>query len=179
MKFKNFNYDLKIQGGVDTLDHLVENYTCRRATNRWTLNLFMYLLDVTAYNSFVLKKLKDCNNKNNNKNTSRRISLEKLSVYLIKNLIEFRLKIIQDLNYKHYKTSLIEVITTTLDIKPKEVVSESETSIKTRGKCSCCRDDLNIDKNKKKNNHSNKCDSCNNHVCSTHLTKIILCNKCK
>ena len=108
----------------------------------------MYLLDVTAYNSFVLNKLRD--NRNNNKNTSRRISLEKLSINLIKNLTEFRLKTIQDLNFKHYKMSLIEVITKTLDINQMEIISENETSTKTRGKCLCCRDDLNTDKKKKK-----------------------------
>jgi hypothetical protein len=44
----------KNKGGVDTLDHLIENFTCRRRTNRWTVNCFFYMLDVAACNSFFL-----------------------------------------------------------------------------------------------------------------------------
>ena len=36
---------------VDTLDQLVNNYACKRVTNRWPMILFYWMLDVVAYNS--------------------------------------------------------------------------------------------------------------------------------
>lgn len=37
---------------------MIEKYTIRRKTNRWTFNVFMYMLDVAAYNAYVLSKIK-------------------------------------------------------------------------------------------------------------------------
>ena len=37
------------KGGVDTLDLLVKNYSCKRNTNRWHLVIFYWMIDVTGY----------------------------------------------------------------------------------------------------------------------------------
>lgn len=42
------------KGGVDTLDQLVRTYSCKRKTNRWPFAIFCNLLDIMAYNAFVL-----------------------------------------------------------------------------------------------------------------------------
>lgn len=42
------------KGGVDRLDQLIESFTCRRKTNRWTFNVLMNIIDIGAYNAFVL-----------------------------------------------------------------------------------------------------------------------------
>ncbi|XP_031139747.1 uncharacterized protein LOC116039112 [Sander lucioperca] len=42
------------KGGVDNLDKLVGTYSCRRKTTRWPLAVFHNILDVSAYNAFVL-----------------------------------------------------------------------------------------------------------------------------
>lgn len=42
------------KGGVDRLDQLVESFTCRRKTNRWTSSVLMNMLNIAAYNAFVL-----------------------------------------------------------------------------------------------------------------------------
>ncbi|XDV25949.1 hypothetical protein PO909_029773 [Leuciscus waleckii] len=42
------------KGGVDNLDKIVATYTCARKTARWPMAIFFYILDVSAYNSFVL-----------------------------------------------------------------------------------------------------------------------------
>ncbi|XP_028437853.1 piggyBac transposable element-derived protein 4-like [Perca flavescens] len=42
------------RGGMDNLDKLVGTYSCRRKTARWPLALFHNILDVSAYNAFVL-----------------------------------------------------------------------------------------------------------------------------
>ncbi len=43
--------------GVDTFDHLIAINTCRRKTNRWPLNCFMFILDSTVQNAFSLSCL--------------------------------------------------------------------------------------------------------------------------
>nr|XP_020457618.1 piggyBac transposable element-derived protein 4-like [Monopterus albus] len=42
------------KGGVDNLDKLVAAYTCKRRTLRWPQVIFYDMLDITAYNAFVL-----------------------------------------------------------------------------------------------------------------------------
>lgn len=42
------------KGGVDNLDKVTSVYTCKRKTARWPLVIFYNILDVSAYNSFVL-----------------------------------------------------------------------------------------------------------------------------
>ncbi|XP_044063746.1 piggyBac transposable element-derived protein 4-like [Siniperca chuatsi] len=44
----------KTKGGVDNLDKLVATYSCRRTTAHWPLALFHNVLDVSAYNAFVI-----------------------------------------------------------------------------------------------------------------------------
>jgi hypothetical protein len=54
--------------GVDVLDRLVREHTCKRSTRRWPLKLFFNLNDVACVNAFVLRMLKYTNwqqNKNN------------------------------------------------------------------------------------------------------------------
>ena len=41
------------KGSANTLDQLVNNYTCKRVTNRWPTMIFYWMLDVVAYNSAV------------------------------------------------------------------------------------------------------------------------------
>ncbi|XP_060780363.1 piggyBac transposable element-derived protein 4-like [Neoarius graeffei] len=42
------------KGGVDNLDKLVTTYSCKRRTLRWPLVLFFDMLDISAYNAFVI-----------------------------------------------------------------------------------------------------------------------------
>uniref|UniRef100_A0A9J8C7C7 PiggyBac transposable element-derived protein domain-containing protein n=1 Tax=Cyprinus carpio carpio TaxID=630221 RepID=A0A9J8C7C7_CYPCA len=42
------------KGGVDNLDKLVATYTCQRKTARWPMVIFFNMLDISAYNAFVL-----------------------------------------------------------------------------------------------------------------------------
>jgi hypothetical protein len=51
----------------------------------------MYVLDVAAYNAYVLMKLKDPNYLAKKLNRRRRLSLEELSISIIKALIKKRL----------------------------------------------------------------------------------------
>ncbi|XP_041942278.1 piggyBac transposable element-derived protein 4-like [Alosa sapidissima] len=42
------------KGGVDCLDKLTGTYTCKRKTARWPVVVFHNILDVSAYNAFVV-----------------------------------------------------------------------------------------------------------------------------
>jgi hypothetical protein len=44
----------KYKAGVDTLDQLVRSYSCRRKCRRWPFTMFCNLLDIAAYNSYIL-----------------------------------------------------------------------------------------------------------------------------
>jgi hypothetical protein len=42
------------EGGVDNFDKLVTGYSCKRRTLRWPLVIFIYILDISAFNAFVI-----------------------------------------------------------------------------------------------------------------------------
>ena len=42
------------KGGVDTLDQLIRCYSCKGKPNRWPVALFYNMLDIAAYNSYLL-----------------------------------------------------------------------------------------------------------------------------
>ena len=46
-----------LKGGVDTFDHILALNSCRRKTNRWPYNVFMFLVDAAVQNAFSLFKL--------------------------------------------------------------------------------------------------------------------------
>ena len=42
------------KAGVDTLHQLVRAYSCKRRTRRWPMCLFYNIIDIAAYNTFVI-----------------------------------------------------------------------------------------------------------------------------
>ncbi|XP_017479434.1 PREDICTED: uncharacterized protein LOC108368975 [Rhagoletis zephyria] len=42
------------KSGVDTIDQLIETYTCKRQTNRWPVAVFSNIVDISALNAYVL-----------------------------------------------------------------------------------------------------------------------------
>ncbi|KRX51580.1 hypothetical protein T06_9807 [Trichinella sp. T6] len=42
------------KGGVDNLDKMTPTYSCQRMTARWSLVIFCNIIDVSAYNAYVL-----------------------------------------------------------------------------------------------------------------------------
>lgn len=77
------------KGGVDNLDKVTATYSCRRMTARWPLVIFFNIIDVSAYNAFVLWS--DINKDwNSGKLSRRRIFLEQLGYELVKPHIERR-----------------------------------------------------------------------------------------
>ena len=77
------------KGGVDNLDKLVGTYSCRRKTGRWPLAVFHNVLDVSAYNAFVLwRELRP--EWMRGKLNKRRAFLERLGEELVTPLVERR-----------------------------------------------------------------------------------------
>uniref|UniRef100_UPI003AB0FFAC piggyBac transposable element-derived protein 4-like n=1 Tax=Centroberyx gerrardi TaxID=166262 RepID=UPI003AB0FFAC len=70
------------KGGVDNLDKVVGTYSCRRRTCRWPLVLFYNILDISAYNSFVLWTAMDPS-WNQAKTFKRRLFMEELGKMLV------------------------------------------------------------------------------------------------
>ncbi|XP_066260434.1 piggyBac transposable element-derived protein 4-like [Euwallacea similis] len=81
----------KCKGGVDTLDKSVSCYSCRRKTNRWPQVVFSNMLDISAFNAFVL--FTAANHNHNWKEgcfAKRRHFLENLGMQLITPYIKKR-----------------------------------------------------------------------------------------
>ncbi|KAJ4449074.1 hypothetical protein ANN_00469 [Periplaneta americana] len=106
---------------VDTLYQVTYTYTCKRKTKRWAVIFFYNILDVSAYNAYVLWTSIDPN-WNANKLTRRRLFLEELEKSLTKEHISSR---------KHFSRTE-EAIRIVKNIQnPKIVTTVSES---TRGK---------------------------------------------
>ncbi|XP_060720777.1 piggyBac transposable element-derived protein 4-like [Tachysurus vachellii] len=85
----------KNKGGVDNLDKLTATYTCQRMTRRWPMVVFYNMLDVSAYNAFVLWTHIHLG-WNSTKKNKRRMFLEELGSSLVKAHIERRERVPQD-----------------------------------------------------------------------------------
>ncbi|XP_044133740.1 piggyBac transposable element-derived protein 4-like [Bufo gargarizans] len=85
----------KNKGGVDNLDKLSATYTCQRMTRIWPMAVFYNILDVSAYNAFVLWTHIHPG-WNTQKNNKRRIFLEELGSSLVKAHIEQRKRVSRD-----------------------------------------------------------------------------------
>ncbi|XP_053175982.1 piggyBac transposable element-derived protein 4-like [Scomber japonicus] len=77
------------KGGVDNLDKVTSVYSCKRMTARWPLTVFYNMLDVSAYNAFVLWREIDPS-WNQGKCHRRRLFLEELGRDLVAPLIRRR-----------------------------------------------------------------------------------------
>ncbi|KAL4009583.1 hypothetical protein ACER0C_003435 [Sarotherodon galilaeus] len=79
----------RTKGGVDNLDKVVSTYSCRRKTCRWPVALFHNMVDVAAYNAFVLWR-EIHPNWMAGKLNRRRLFLERLGKALARPMIEAR-----------------------------------------------------------------------------------------
>ncbi|KAJ8402479.1 hypothetical protein AAFF_G00365620 [Aldrovandia affinis] len=50
----DYNKNVENKGGVDNLNKVTGTYTCQRMTARWPMAVFYNILDVSAYNAFVV-----------------------------------------------------------------------------------------------------------------------------
>ncbi|XP_071390069.1 piggyBac transposable element-derived protein 4-like [Centroberyx affinis] len=77
------------KGGVDNMDKLVTAYSCKRRTLRWPLVIFFDILDISAYNAFVIWMALNPE-WNRGKLQRRRLFLEELGKALMRPQIQRR-----------------------------------------------------------------------------------------
>ncbi|XP_031582777.2 piggyBac transposable element-derived protein 4-like [Oreochromis aureus] len=79
----------RTKGGVDNLDKVVGTYSCRRKTLRWPVALFHNMVDVAAYNAFVVWR-ETRPDWMSGKLNKRRLFLERLGKALVLPTLEAR-----------------------------------------------------------------------------------------
>ena len=79
------------------MDQMVKHFTCRRATRRWTLSLFMNFLDIAALNSLIIWC--QFNEEFNEKHDKRTLFLKQLIKQLIVPHVERRSQNLSGLHF--------------------------------------------------------------------------------
>lgn len=142
------------KGGVDQLDQNVDEFTCRRKTVRWPLIVFYNILDVAAFNGFLLMK-KD------HPRTNRKDFLRNLAYQLVQKHAKAR----HSLN-KHLSQHIISA-GVLLAFRPPNQCSLRRQIENSVQHCHMCY----------KNTRS-KCEVCSKPVCPTHRVVVKSC-KCQ
>ncbi|XP_058252363.1 piggyBac transposable element-derived protein 4-like [Hemibagrus wyckioides] len=154
------------KGGVDNLDKVVGTYSCRRRTKWWPQVLFFNMLDITAYNAFVIYTAVDPSWKKA-KLYRRRLYIEELGNSLVSAAILRR----NHLPHAPVAASLVREIQSSAadpsDTKPQTPEDTSSSGVK-RGTCKWCT--------KQKKRTISTCVSCGEHPCKDH--HVICCKPC-
>lgn len=153
------------KGAVDTLDQAVATYTCKRKTNRWPMILFYNMIDVSAFNAYVIWT---SINPSWNKNmlTRRRLYLEELGKSFLEEFVIRRKTMPRSEHAKSIVKNMKRVHAQSLQI----AVPESLNTDKKRARCGFC-----------KSNSDNKtnmvCKLCRKFLCKQHV--CYLCINCE
>lgn len=141
---------------VDTLDQLLSTYTCKRKTNGWPVIVFYNMLDISAYNAYVLWT--SINPQwNKDKLYKRRLFLEELGKCLINPYIISR-------THKprtEESCNIIKKLKTSQSTVPRGL-SENIRPVK-RARCRFCS-------SKNDNKTSILCSRCKKYICKSHTT---------
>ena len=159
----------KTKGAVDNLGKLVREYSCGRKTRRWPLALFYQLLDIAAYNAFVIYMTKFPNYCSNMPNR-RRLFLEDLGLALIEP--ELRARAASSFTGLH--RSLQRCITDVLRYLDSDIQTQHRQIVpgqRKRGRCVICP-------RTEDRKHRNTCATCGSFVCNLHAKLQRLCERC-
>lgn len=161
------NYYNSTKSGVDVLDKILREYTCRRCTRRWPLSLFLHYIDIAAYNAFVLWQLKNPDWATGNIKSRRKQFIENLSEQLVAANIDSRARAFET-NAVVFSRHIVDAIEST----GRKINKQMSTTLEKRSRCSLC---IGND-----NKYKSKCDVCHKYVCNIHstCTKNILCTNC-
>ncbi|XP_041850284.1 uncharacterized protein LOC121645717 [Melanotaenia boesemani] len=130
------------------LDKVFGAYSCRQKTHRWTQRLFYHILDVSAYNAFILWMCLDPGWKAGITN-KRRLFLEELGKAMVTPLMQQRQRLPRN-------PTAIAVVNAARARYPED--SAPITSSGRRRQCHTCRKMV-----------SNVCCRCGHFVCKAHL----------
>lgn len=153
------------KGAVDTLDQLLNTYTCKRKTNRWPMIVFYNMLDCSAYNAFILWT--SINYEwNEGKLTKRRIFLEELGKQLISTYIQTR----QHMPRNEESRKTVEKIQGKGKSKSSSTPNPDYQVSNKRARCKFCPSSYD-------NKTNILCKNCKKHICKLHVSYY--CPNCK
>ncbi|XP_016092566.1 piggyBac transposable element-derived protein 4-like [Sinocyclocheilus grahami] len=151
-------------GGVDNLDKLVATYTCQRKTTRWPMVIFFNMLDVSAYNAFVLW-MEINHSWNKGKKYRRRLFLEELGKALVAPLMKRRE------NIPRTPASQNMVMEAQASSSPVKATHLAPVTPAKRKRCQVCD-------RKKDTKTSLTCSECNKYICGSHAVMTAQCPEC-
>ena len=149
-----FDYN-KGKGGVDQLDQNIDEFTCRRKTVRWPLVVFYNILDVAAFNAFLLMK-------SDHPRTQRKSFLKNLAFQLVENHAKLRHSRNMHLSQHIISAGVL------LGFRPPIQCSPLRQQVDNNVQhCHMCY-----------RNTRSKCESCHRPVCPSHRVIVKSC-KCQ
>ena len=152
------------------MDHTIEESSCRRMTNRWTVNSFMYILDVAAYNSFVLHRLRNPDLYQKDFNRQRRYNLESLAVQLIKLGIKSRIDKCSQNNFTGIRASILNAFIKTGESINKQNIMPNKKLLKEEVCKFCVQENVRTRTN-------TACNNCQLAICRAKHS-FIFCKNC-
>ncbi|XP_024151020.1 piggyBac transposable element-derived protein 4-like [Oryzias melastigma] len=150
--------------GVDCLDKLTGTYTCKRMTARWPVALFHNILDVSAFNAYVVWTAIDPT-WNQGKSFKRRLFLADLGKALVTPLIQRR----QHIPRTPASASLVRSMRTPAPAAALAALPQ-QGHCQKRKRCGLCAPrDIKT---------SLTCCKCNAYVCKAHSDLSVTCHSC-
>ncbi|XP_051765771.1 piggyBac transposable element-derived protein 4 isoform X2 [Ctenopharyngodon idella] len=175
------------KGGVDTLDKVVATYTCQRKTHRWPMVIFFNMLDVSAYNSFVLwMEINPTWQKT--KKHRRRLFLEELGEALVTPYMKRRHCLPRTLASQNMVKEA-QACSSVNEATPQppsysKVMEGHERSLRKKAPLSPVstpskRKRCQVCESKKSTKTSMTCNKCNMYICRSHAVITSYCYTCK
>ncbi|XP_063741958.1 piggyBac transposable element-derived protein 4-like [Eleginops maclovinus] len=160
------------KGGVDNLDKVTATYSCQRKTARWPLVIFYNIVDMSAYNAYVLWTA--INQKwNAGKLYRRRLFLEELGKALITPKIQTRARPARS----PAAAAVIEKVKLRSPDQPAASPNPTspnqhpvDTGGKKRKRCQVCP-------SREDSKTSTSCVKCKNYICRKHT--VTFCPSCR
>ena len=160
----------KTKGSVDTLDQCVHAYSTSRGTKRWPNKLFFNIIDIAAFNGFIIF-LKNKPNWNDGKLFRRRLYLLELAKQLAHDHMDRRAQnskmsvslrgTLRDLGFENRQ------IATHNTAHDTAVTCDRD---QTRGRCHKCEHRTLV---------RVRCTQCEKFVCKDHSVKVVRCLDCQ
>lgn len=122
------------KSGVDTMDQMLGNYTCKRKTRRWPLAMFFNLVDLSALAAYVLYS------ETQGTNNSRRSFLIPLANDMATPIIRRRAEISHISRWPHVRNAMLDMLgirSLPSDQQPPKLQANPGTA-GIKGKCVFC-----------------------------------------
>lgn len=156
----------KTKGGVDTMDRMLTEYTCKRRTNRWTLAFFYNILDVSVLACYIIYK-----ENHPRQNLERRTFIKDLALSLVEKAIDERSSNPQITRHFSTRGAIESIVGKPLNVPYTRINNQNPSAPKSKNKQGKCKDCL----NKKIQKVSRSCcNLCNKNVCASHQTKLVV-----